>query len=399
MKILQINCVYKKGSTGKIVYDIHTELTRRNIESVVCYGRGASSHDDNIYKTCGELYSKFNNLLSRFTGIMYGGCLLSTARLISIIKKEKPDIVHLHCINGYFVNVYRLVTWLKTNKIKTVVTLHAEFLFTANCGYAFECDKWMTGCGNCPRCKEETKSYIIDNTKKSWKMMKKAFDNFSDSCCITSVSPWLINRAKQAPILQNLQHETVLNGIDTDIFHPYSNSELRSQYGINSKVLIVHVNPSFSLDKNHIKGGYYVVELAKKMPDVMFAIIGCSSDIEGLPDNVINIGRIEDQHKLAEWYSVADLTLLTSKRETFSMITAESMCCGTPVVGFMAGGPESIAIEEYSKFVEYGNVDSLADAAYSMINNPIKLDTVFASQKYSKARMTDEYISIYKRML
>jgi glycosyltransferase involved in cell wall biosynthesis len=330
---------------------------------------------------------------------MYGGCLFSTARLISIIKKEKPDIVHLHCINGYFVNIYRLVTWLKTNKIKTVVTLHAEFLFTANCGYAFECNKWMTGCGNCPKRKEETKSYIIDGTKKSWKMMKKAFDNFSDNCCITSVSPWLMNRAKQAPILQNLQHETVLNGIDTDIFHPYTDSELRSQYGINSKPLIVHVNPSFSLDKNHIKGGYFVVELAKKMPDVIFAIIGCSSDIKGLPNNVINVGRIEDQHKLAEWYSVADLTLLTSRRETFSMITAESMCCGTPVVGFMAGGPESIAIEEYSKFVEYGNVDSLADAAYSMINNPIKLDTVFASQKYSKARMTDEYISIYKRIL
>ena len=119
MKILQVNCVYKKGSTGKIVADIHTELTNIGFESIVCYGRGEKYSEPHVYKTCGELYSKFNNLLSRFTGIMYGGCTFSTNRLIHIIKNEKPDIVHLHCINGYFVNIYRLISWLKSNNIKT----------------------------------------------------------------------------------------------------------------------------------------------------------------------------------------------------------------------------------------------------------------------------------------
>ena len=93
MKILQINCVYNTGSTGKIVKDIHNELLQRGIESIVCYGRGEKSAEEGVYKTCGELYSKLNNLRSRFTGIMYGGCGISTHRLISIIKKEKPDSI------------------------------------------------------------------------------------------------------------------------------------------------------------------------------------------------------------------------------------------------------------------------------------------------------------------
>ena len=56
MKILQVNCVYRKGSTGKIVYDIHTELLRQGIEDVVCYGRGEVINEPNVHKTCPEWY-------------------------------------------------------------------------------------------------------------------------------------------------------------------------------------------------------------------------------------------------------------------------------------------------------------------------------------------------------
>ena len=189
---MQINCVYNLGSTGKIVYDLHNELKANGIESVVCYGRGKKVKEENVYKTCGELYSKLNNLWSRITGIMYGGCLISTDKLFRIIKKEKPDIVHLHCLNGYFVNIYRLITFLKNNNYKTVLTLHAEFMYTANCGHALECDKWKTGCGKCPRLRSETKSWFIDGTAKSWKKMKRAFQGFDKNIIkIIAVSDWI----------------------------------------------------------------------------------------------------------------------------------------------------------------------------------------------------------------
>ena len=175
MKVLQINCVHNVGSTGKIVYEIHKALQSRDMETIICYGRGKKVREESVYKVCSELYAKFNNLMSRFTGLMYGGCYFSTRKLIGIIKKEKPDVVHLHCLNGYFVNIYRLITWLKECNVKTVLTLHAEFMHTANCAHAFDCEKWKSGCGKCPRYKKETKSLFLDRTHLSWQKMKKAF--------------------------------------------------------------------------------------------------------------------------------------------------------------------------------------------------------------------------------
>lgn len=395
MKILQVNCVYQKGSTGKIVHDIHTELQKQGVESVVCYGRGERISEPGVYKTCGELYSKANNLLSRVTGIMYGGCRISTNRLISIIQKEKPDVVHLHCINGYFVNIYRLVRWLKEHHIKTVLTPHAEFMYTANCGYALDCEKWRTGCGSCPRRKQETKSWFLDGTARSWKRMKRAFEGFEGDCVVTSVSPWLMERAKQAPILKDFRHVTVLNGLDATVFRPVDGTDLLRRYGLENKRVVLHVTASFSLDPNHIKGGWYVVELAKRMPDVAFVVIGSRDTCLELPPNVYNIGRVEDQRELAAWYSAADVTLLTSKKETFSMVTAESLCCGTPVVGFKAGAPEMIALPEWSAFVGHGDMDALYAKTQAFLQKEFVMDDA-AKTAYSRETMCDAYMKVYE---
>lgn len=403
MKILQVNCVYKKGSTGKITYDIHSELLKQGIESVVCYGRGEKINKPNVYKTCGEVYSKVNHLLSEFTGVMYGGCFFSTNKLIKIIKKEKPDVVHLQCINGYFVNIYRLVSWLKKHDIKTVLTLHAEFMYTANCGHALDCDKWQTGCGHCPRLKQETKSFFIDGTHKSWMKMKKAFDGFNDNLVVTSVSPWLMERAKLSPILNDKKHEVVLNGVNTDVFHFYDTAELRSQMGLTGVKVIFHATPSFDDNINNIKGGYHVLKLAEKMlnENVKFVVAGSHPEGLKVPPNVILLGKVSDQELLAKYYSMADVTLLTSKKETFSMVTAESLCCGTPVVGFKAGAPEQIAIDDYSKFVTHGDISALYTVVCEMLNNNFSKQKIahIAQENYSKKTMVGNYVDIYNESM
>ena len=397
MKIMQINCVYNKGSTGKIMGDIHSVLLENGIEGVICYGRGEKTTDKNVYKTCSELYSKANNLLSRFTGLMYGGLFFSTSKLISIIKKEKPEVVHLHCINGYFVNIYRLISYLKKSGIKTVLTLHAELMHTANCGYALDCDKWKSGCGNCPRLREETKSYLIDGTHRSWTKMKKAFDGF-ENLTVVSVSPWLMERAKQSPILADKNHTVVLNGLDTSVFHTYDTTELKKKHGIENEKVIFHATSAFNDSPNHIKGGYYIIELAKIMKDVKFIIAGDHSSDIVVPDNVILLGRVSNQEELAKYYSLADLTVIASKKETFSMIVAESMSCGTPAIGFMAGGPETIAIKEYSAFSPYGDVQALYENAIEFLNTEFNSEEISkkAHSAYSKAQMAGEYLRLYK---
>ena len=401
MKILQINNVYKKGSTGKITYDIHQGLQKSGIDSVVCYGRGQKVRESNVYKTCGELYSKINNIWSRITGIMYGGCLFSTSRLISIIKKEKPDIVHLQCLNGYFVNIYRLINWLKKNEIKTVLTLHAEFMYTGGCGHSIDCNQWSdrNGCGHsiCPRWRSETKSLFFDRTAAMWKKMKKSFESFNDNLIVTSVSPWLMERAKLSPIFEGKRHEVVLNGLDISIFHPYDTVEIKKKYGLKDEKIIFHATPDFNDDPNHIKGGYYVIKLAEMMKsqNVKFIVAGKYREGLKVPNNIILLGKVNDQPLLAKYYSMADITLLTSRKETFSMVTAESLCCGTPVVGFKAGAPEQIAFPEYSCFVEYGNIEQLYEAVNSKLNDKNFVDIDKVKSKYSADAMCSKYINLY----
>lgn len=402
MKVLQINVVYQKGSTGKITYDLHKGLLETGAESVVCYGRGELLEEPGVYKTCPEWYSKLNNALSRATGIMYGGCFFSTNRLISIIRNEKPDVVHLQCINGYFVNIYSLVKWLKKNKIKTVLTLHAEFMYTANCGHALECDRWKVGCGRCPRRKEETGSILIDGTSVSWRRMKRAFEGFENDLAVVSVSPWLEDRAKQSPILERMYHCVVYNGVDTQVFHPYggeSAAEIKKELNISGERVVFHATAGFSDDRNHIKGGYYIIELAKRLPNVVFVVAGRIKNDMKVPENLILLGPILDGQRLAKLYSMADLTVITSKKETFSMVVAESLCCGTPIVGFQAGAPETITIPQFSSFSEYGDLDLLEQNVISFL----ELDHVgisrYAAAVYSKENMCKRYIRLYEKLM
>lgn len=399
MKVIQVNCVYEEGSTGKITADIHRYLEQAGIESKVLYGRGNALPEENVIRLCGNLYGKINNAASRVTGLMYGGCRFSTDRAIAIIERERPDIVHLQCINGYFLNIYRLITWLKERKIPTVLTLHAEFMYTANCGYALECNRWKQGCGKCPRLKKETKTLFFDRTNRSWCLMKNAFDGFN-KLTVVSVSPWLQERAMQSPILADKKHCVIFNGLDTkNVFHPYDTVDIKRQYELQNKKIIFHVTPRFSTAKGHMKGGYYVLKLAERMRNlpVKFVIAGNYDPEINVPDNVLLLGHVSDQKILAKFYSMADITLLTSQKETFSMVTAESLCCGTPVVGFKAGAPEQITIEEFSTFVEFGDLDRLQAAAEQWINiEQPKEMTLIAASKYDKTIMCREYERLYQ---
>lgn len=352
MKILQVNNVYGEKSTGKLTKQLHRGLLAAGHESLVVYGRGRDAAETGVIRLCPDWYGKLNSLLSRVTGAPYGGCLLSTVRLMGIIRRQKPDVVHLQCINGNFVNICRLVRWLKKHRIKTVVSLHAEFMYTGNCGHAFECGQWQHGCEKCPDPRKATRSLLFDWTARNWNAMKEAFAGFEEDCIITPVSPWTESRAKQSDILKDFRFQTVLNGVDTEaVFHRGG--------GEPEENVILNVTAHFSGEQTHPKGGWYLLRLAERMPEVTFLVAGRAEDVPDMPSNLHLLGVVSDQRELAELYRKAKLSILVSQRETFSMPCAESLCCGTPVVGFKAGAPEQISLPEYSEFVEFGDLAGL----------------------------------------
>lgn len=406
MKVIQINVLYQRGSTGFIVDQIHSYLSSNGYESKVAYGRKKiKNKDSNSYKFCYEIEAAINKVLNRLGCLSYSDHTCSTQRLCRFIESEKPDVVHLHCINGYCVDIYELLEFLSSNKIPTIVTHHAEFFYTANCGHAFDCMQFTktSGCVNCPNLKKATGSVIRDNAARSWLKLKKAFNSFdSDKLIFTAVSPWLLNRSKLSPIVNKYPCVVVKNGIDVSVFNPLSKRP-DTILSLKDKIakIVLHVTASFSDKPNSLKGGDKIIELAKMLPGIMFVVVASEVKIKNqLPANIYIWGQAKGREELAGLYSSADVTIIASRRETFSMVVAESLCCGTPVVGFKAGGPESIALKTWGKFVDYGDLESLKGVLEETLNSNLDKTEIAkrSAECFSSEKMACDYLSLYKRL-
>ena len=407
MKVLQVNCHYNYGSTGKIMYDINTYLEERQIDSIQCYSRGKTVKKKNVYRIANEYLCKFGKMVNMFVGTPYAWGEYSTRKLIRIIQKENPDIIHLHCINAYSLNIYSLLNYLKKSKYKVLITLHAEFMHTGGCAHAFECNQWkdVKGCIACTDMKRN--SAVIRNTHKNWKNMYDAFQGFRyNDLILVSVSPWLRDRAAVSTILKQYSHKVVLNGIDTGVFTQKTNEEMlhiREKYSIGKKKILLHVTSDFDAP---IKGGKFIIDLEKMLTssgneEYKIVVVGPARNRFNT-ENLQFLGIVKNQVDLSILYSMAELTVLTSEKETFSMICAESLCCGTPIVGFKAGAPETIALEKYSRFVEYGDIEELYRCILnvvqdeSLVNEQISID---AKKMYSRDLMSENYLSLYRELL
>lgn len=397
MKILQINCVYREGSTGKIVASVADTLRAQGHEVLTCYGLGKADIDEHSMKLCSNMEHNFNSLLSRIIGIPYGGIHPSNIRIKKVIKKFKPDVVHVHCVNAATINVYSFLKYLAKVGIKTILTLHAEIFHTAGCEHAYDCMKWKEGCHDCKVYKQRVHSWFFERSKVSYQKMFAAVNAFpKDKFIVTAVSPWLANRAKQSAIMQNYNVIYVPNGVDTSVFHYRENKGLidRGQY----QKVILFVTPYFRMEETDVKGGRYLLQIATSLPDYKFIVVASlmSASLPTMPENVQLWGRAKTQEELAQLYSEADITLLLSKRETFSMVTAESLCCGTPVIGFRAGGPESIALAEYCEFVEYGDISLICSSLNTMSQGSKTILSSYAIDQYSVLKMTHLFSSLYE---
>ena len=399
MKVLLIDVVCKNGSTGQIVYNIYSYLNNNDHVASVCYGRGEKIQEKNIYKFGLDIETAFHAFMTRLTGYMGYFSFFSTRRLIKYIKQFKPDVVHLHEIHSYFVNVNSLLTFLKKNHIKTVITLHCEFFYTGKCGHSLECEKWKTQCGNCPRKKDYPSSLFFDRTKAMFSQKKKLLQDFPD-LIVTAPSKWLANRAKDS-FLNKHKIGCVPNGIDTDVFHPQDVSEIRRELGIreNEKV-VLSVAPHIM---SEAKGGEYVLRIAEKMSDqsVRFILVGVDGIAKEESGNVTKFGPVYDKIRLAKLYSLADVFLICSLRENFPTTCVEAQCCGTPVIGFDTGGTKETSIYGGNVFVPYNDLDALVE----IINNTsVKTELIsqnisnVAINKYGIKTMCESYIELYNEL-
>lgn len=364
MKVVEINTV-NYGSTGKIMFQV-AELLRKNGNEVVTYSTNVYSRgsyrkvDKSIpeHRYYGSFFENFVHcLLAHFTGKNGSYSRFATYRLVRRLKKYKPDVVHLHNLHAFCINLPILFKYLKKSGVRVIWTLHDCWSFTGHCPHfdMIGCDKWKEGCCECPQYNNGYLKTFVDGSKKSWKLKKKYFTGLNDMTIVTP-SKWLAGLVKQS-YLKDYPVQVIYNGIDLSVFKP-TPSDFRKRYGLENKYIVLGV--AFGWGEK--KGLDMIIELGKRLNADEYAIVlvGTNAEVdEGLPKDIISIHRTQDQIELAQIYTAADVFVNPTREDTYPTVNMESIACGTPVVTFDTGGSPECIDDKTGVVVPKNNIDAL----------------------------------------
>ncbi len=400
MKIVQINCV-PNGSTGHIASDIHRKLLELGYESFFAYGVGQCDLE-NTYKISNWFDNHLHIYLSRYTGFHGFFSVFATLKFVKYLKKVKPDLVHLHNIHGYYINVPVLFNYLKKKHIKTMWTFHDCWPFTGKCTHytVVGCDKWKTQCSDCPQSRQYPSSYWFDTSKIHYKYKKKLFTSLQD-LTITTVSEWLKNQVEMS-YLSKYPVVRIYNGIDTSKFKKCDDYEdIHKKYNISAEdKIILGVASSW----NERKGLKTFLEISKRLnQDEKIILVGLNDlQIESLPNNIIGIKRTENFQELANLYGRADVFFSPSLEETFGLVTAEALACGTPVVVINSTACAEIVSDDVGIVLDdVNNIDMIINSFRNIFSKDYDFDKCqkHIKDNYSKEKMIENYINEYKNIL
>lgn len=330
-RILFINSVCN-GSTGTICKNLYKAAVEAGHECCIAYGRGEAPRGFNTIKIGNKLDFYLHVLKARLFDASGFGSKRATKEFIKNIDEFKPDIIHLHNIHGYYVNVEILFKYLKEHpEIKKVWTLHDCWTFTGHCvHYTYvKCDKWKYSCNDkCPN-KNDYPKALFSRIKSNFNKKKQIFNGVKNMVLVTP-SKWLKAEVEKS-FLKKYHIEVINNGVDTNIFKSVK-STIKRVYGIENKKIILGVASVW--DKR--KGLDLFIDLSRQLDnDYQIVLIGLNKkQIKKLPSKIIGISRTESAEELAKWYSVAHVYFNASIEETFGMTTVEAISCGTPVIAF-----------------------------------------------------------------
>lgn len=393
MKILQINVVCGYGSTGRIATDIYKLLEAEGHECLIAFGRGTAPEGINSYRI-GTNYDNYAHVIKSRLLDQHG--FASRNATMEFIKKAKeydPDIIHLHNIHGYYLNVELLFEYLKEINKPVIWTLHDCWAFTGHCAH-FDfvgCNKWVNGCNNCPQISSYPKSLLIDNSKANYKNKKNIFCDVKNMSIITP-SKWLAELVKNS-FLKEYPVQVINNGIDLKAFQ-YADSDFRQNNNLQDKYLILGVASIWT----ERKGLDAFLALSKIMNDnEIIVLVGVTAKQKSmLPANIIGITRTDSLKELAEIYSTADIFLNPTLEDNFPTTNLEALACGTPVITFATGGSVESIDNTCGAIIENTNVDDLYETILHLkTNRLIKEDIIRKSKQYDKNNCYLEYINLY----
>lgn len=365
--LLQINPVLRVStSTGRIMQEIGELAMQNGWQSYIAYSRGR----DGIKPCSSKLVPVGNKWSVAWHGLetrlfdRHGlASSLATRQFIRQIERIQPDVIHIHNIHGYFLNYQILFEYLSKCNISVVWTVHDCWLYTGHCYYYsyVNCNRWQSGCGECPQRKEFPASLWIDRSRQNYLDKKKAFTSMpQDKLVIVPVSNW-IKSEMQKSFFCGYNFQVIHNGINTEVFRVYDAQEVREKYGLGDKHVLLGVASIWSREKG-LDDFIQMAALLKK--EELIVLVGIKpEERKRLPENIIGIARTENIQQLAGLYSIADAFINPTWQDNYPTVNMEAIACGTPVVTYRTGGSVEAVTDETGFIVEQGNYKELLEAA------------------------------------
>lgn len=334
MKIVQINAVCGKGSTGRIATDIATEAENQGHLCYIAYGHGSTNYKHS-YKIGNKYEHLFHNIIfSRFLGLQGYGSIFTTLKFINWLRHIKPDVIHIHNLHANYINYRILFRYIRKHNLPVLITLHDCLNFTGKCTSftSASCAKWKTGCNKCPLFRlSGVPSLFFDWSSKIFTEKKRIYSRFR-KCKSIAVSKWLRDQALES--ILNVKGNSIgyiYNWIDYEVFKPSTEeaiAEFRAKYNLSDKHrYLISVSQDWSMSEIRTQDA---LRIAEKLPeDYRIILVGRMRKPISLPSNIIHIPYISSQSELATVYSTAYAYIHLSIQDTFGLVIGEAMACGT----------------------------------------------------------------------
>lgn len=395
MKVLLINGCCGIGSTGKIVSNIWSLLKTRGDEVKVAYGFGKAYvvSPEDTYRINDKVGYYLHNAISRITDRAGFYSVCHTYKLLRFIDKYNPDIVHLHNLHGYYINIEMLFKYLAKKDIKVIWTIHDCWPVTGHCAhFSFEgCYKWQSECHDCTLLKEYPQCYLLDNSKRNFWDKARLYSNIRD-LTITTPSEWLAHVVEKSVLLGKRKILPIPNGINLEQFKP-TFSNMREKYGIKKDDKVLLGVSSVWYKK---KGYEDFLKLSEILPsNYRLVLVGVTNkQISEMPINIIGITRTHDIQELSAIYTMADVFLNLSYEETMGLVTAEALACGTPAIVYDRTAVPEIVDSKSGIIVPAGDIQTVLEE----IPNAILLspdDCLSRTRLYECNKQYNQILDLY----
>ncbi len=395
MRVLQITAFGGWGCTGRIAQGICETLIDSGNEAAIAWGRiNTAPEKIPTIKIGNRMDQILHGVYTRITDRCGFGSKTVTKKFLKRLEEYHPDIVHLHIMHGYYVNLELLFEYLKEKKTPVVWTFHDCWAFTGHCPY-FDmagCGKWKTECKKCIQKSHHPKSLLLDRSRSNYKKKKELFTGVENLTVVTP-SRWLEGLVRQS-FFSKYPVRVIPNGINTQDFKP-ENGTVKKKFGIEGKKMLLGVSSTWAESKG-LKDFIRLSEMVSE--EYKTVMVGLTEkQLKSLPKQILGIARTDSVKELAQLYSAADVFLNLTYEDNYPTTNLEALACGTPVITYRTGGSvEIVESTGYGKVVEQGDLNGVIAAIKETEN--LRAGTDIKKELEQKERFL-EYLALYREIL